>query len=137
MAAAEVFGRLKQHQLMLEDDSVARKRLEWRRATGVDQWTRLRWAGEDVPPNAGDRQTGGATDFLIARSADLPGLDFHPVKFHGVSATVVEVDGHASYRPADLNGRSLSANYRQVWQRPSGRDWRVTEWSVEPFAPAS
>ena len=134
MAAAEVMERAKRSMFIMDDDSVARKRLEWRRATGVDPWTRLRWAGLEVPTNPGGREAGGATDFLIARSADTPGLRFHPFRFHGVSATVVEVTGDASSQPAGPNGAYHYARYRQVWIRSQGSDWRVSEWSVETFA---
>lgn len=134
VAAAEVMGLAHRDVSVREDDSVSRKRAEWARATGVNPWTRLRWAGEDVPPNPGGREAGGATDFLIARSADTPGLQFDPVAFNGTSATVVEVDGHAS-KSAGPDGGSLYANYRQVWRRTAGNEWRVAEWSVEPFEP--
>ena len=134
IAAAEVMGLAHRETSVREDDSLARKRVEWARATGVNPWTRLRWAGEDVPPNPGGRDAGGATDFLIARSEEAPSLRFHPVAFNGVSATVVEVSGHAS-KSAEPNSGSLYANYRQVWRRTAGQEWRVTEWSVEQFAP--
>lgn len=134
VAAAEVMGLAHRDVSVREDDSLARKRAEWARATGVNPWTRLRWAGEDVPPNPGGREAGGATDFLIARSVDSPGLRFDPVTFNGVSATVVEVGGHAS-KAAGPDSGSLYANYRQVWRRTAGNEWRVTEWSVEPFTP--
>lgn len=134
VAAAEVMGLAHSDVSVGEDDSVARKRAEWARATGVNPWTRLRWAGEDVPPNPGGRDAGGATDFLIARSEESRDLRFHPVAFNGVSATVVEVSGHAS-KSAKPESGSLYADYRQVWRRIAGQEWRVTEWSVEPFEP--
>lgn len=137
MAAAEVFGRASQDLQVLDDDSMARKRLEWRRAMGVDPWTRLQWAGLNVSRNRVGHEEGGATDFLIARAAESPGLRFEPGKLHGVSSTAVEVEGFASYRPADGEGRSVYATYRQVWRRTTLSDWRVTEWVVGPFAPVT
>lgn len=137
MAAAEVFSRARQDLRILKDDSITRKRLEWRRVTGVDPWTRLQWAGRDIPRNRVGHDEGGATDFLIAREGECPGLSFEPGKLHGVSSTVVEVDGFASCRPADRQGQSVYATYRQVWRRAPHSDWRVMEWVVGPFAPVT
>lgn len=132
VAAAEVWGLAQRDVNVRENDSLARKRVEWTQATGVNPWTRLRWAGEDVPPNPGGRDVGGATDFLIARSEESPGLRFDPTTSKGVSASVVEVTGYAS-KATGLGSGSVYANYHQVWQHAPGGDWRVTDWSVEPF----
>lgn len=135
MAAAEILNRTADDPRTIDSDSTERRRREWQRALGVTPWTRLTWAGQDVARNPGGGDAGGATDFLISRAAELPGLDFRPLAFEGVSANRVDVTGAATYRPDEPNAATRLANYRQTWERSPGQEWRVTTWTIDAFAP--
>jgi hypothetical protein len=132
VAAADLHSaRLAGVQWRREDDVDA---TEWRGRFGLNGRPVLNWNGETV------RSSGGWRDdtlvaFLLARFEEHPDLEFYPVDVEGVDARHVIVRGEAGY---GFDETLMVADYIQTWEWDlNALEWRLTDWTVGPFAPAS
>ncbi|HZW16230.1 MAG TPA: hypothetical protein VFF66_08250 [Brevundimonas sp.] len=105
----------------------------WRAAIGTNGSPVLDWAGEIVQTNRG--HDNRVAEFIVGRLEALQGLTFEQQTFEGLDARSGTVTGRASY---SQDGQPHTAAYRQTWVwDPNLHDWMLSEWIVQPFAPAT
>ena len=109
----------------------------WQAYLGTNGSPRLDWGGQVVVSRQGrDRNVA---EFIIARRQEHPNLRFYPATYEGIDAKRVLVTGQARYSREAANGEEAGfvANFTQTWVwDPNLSEWMVSDWTVEPFAPA-
>lgn len=102
-----------------------------RRYLGINTPHTLTWGNQVV--RAAHYSDRDVADFLAARFADHPSLQFWPTSVEGLDARRVVVRGRAEIVADDSQ---QSADYTQTWVwNESAFTWAVSDWTVEAFAP--